>query len=112
LIGSDYASLVVRRDHAGLKVSLLECRGADRGGRESEVGSEKITARDIYLRVSVSPGANCVFGYGSNGTEFRSLGGSFVAKPGRWVGAKVGLFSESATGKGSADFEFFRVTMP
>ena len=35
----------------------------------------------------------------------------FVAREGRWIGAKVGLFALGAAG-GHADFDFFRITPP
>ncbi|MDP5043870.1 MAG: hypothetical protein NWQ06_02695 [Leeuwenhoekiella sp.] len=38
---------------------------------------------------------------------------AFTAKPGKWLGAKVGIFSVSsldAKSGGYADFDFFRIT--
>lgn len=112
VFGSDYALLVAMRDRDDMKVSLKVCKGADHAGREIEVFSEKVPPKDLYLRVSVSPGAICRFDYGSDGRDYRPVGKDFTAKEGRWVGAKVGLFAESSKETGFADFEFFKVTTP
>ena len=48
----------------------------------------------------------------TDGAAFQSLGEPFTARPGRWIGAKVGLFavrSGRAAEYGNADFDWFRV---
>jgi len=47
-----------------------------------------------------------------DGTNFMSAGEPFTARPGRWIGAKLGLFairSGAAAENGYADFDWFRV---
>jgi unsaturated rhamnogalacturonyl hydrolase len=55
-----------------------------------------------YLRVTITPHAVARFSTSRDGKTFTPSGKPFVARPGRWIGAKVGLF-------GDADFDFFRV---
>lgn len=65
----------------------------------------------LYLRVSVQPGAVCVFNYSRDGKTFRRLGDPFTARQGRWVGAKVGIFAQASSrigNAGYADFDWFR----
>jgi hypothetical protein len=42
--------------------------------------------------LTVKAGAIASFGYSINGKSFKSAGEKFVAKPGKWVGAKMGIF--------------------
>ncbi len=48
----------------------------------------------------------CEFSYSTDGKRFEPLGESFAAKPGVWIGAKVGLFAVGASGY--ADYDWFR----
>jgi hypothetical protein len=67
---------------------------------------------DIYFHVIISAGAVCQFSYSSDGVDFKLIGEKLVAKPGRWVGAKVGLFctrTSITNDAGFADVDWFRV---
>jgi hypothetical protein len=60
----------------------------------------------------VQPSAVCQFSYSNDGEEFEPIGQPFVAKPGRWIGAKVGLFCiapQESNSQGYADFDWFRI---
>jgi len=58
------------------------------------------------------------FSYSLEGERFVPLGPEFESRPGRWVGAQIGLFAQAqdgtaasiATTVGHADFDFFRIT--
>ncbi|HEV7241743.1 MAG TPA: pectinesterase family protein [Thermoanaerobaculia bacterium] len=96
VMGADYSALIVERN----TIKRVTARNADQGGVETELGSVAIRG-PVQLRVTVSPEAVARFSY-STGGAFQPLGTAFVARPGRWIGAKVGLF-------GRADFDWFRV---
>ena len=68
-------------------------------------------AGPLELRVAVGEGAVCQFSWRRAGAGFVPIGPSFVAQPGRWVGAKVGLFAGApgTSPAGHADFDWFRV---
>ena len=55
-----------------------------------------------WLRVDVTPQAVCRFSSSTDGKTFTPTGKAFIARPGRWIGAKVGIF-------GFGDFEDFRI---
>ena len=62
--------------------------------------------------VQVSAGAKCSFSYSEDGKQFAPAGDVFTALPGRWIGAKVGLFCTRTTvtnDAGFADIDWFRV---
>jgi hypothetical protein len=62
--------------------------------------------------VKVTKGAVCNFSYSINGKDFVKLEDTFIAKPGRWIGAKVGFFAlrEGVTNDaGFVDIDWFRI---
>jgi hypothetical protein len=72
----------------------------------------KISGATTYLRVQVSKGAKCNFSYSEDGEHFTSAGEAFSAVPGRWIGAKMGLFCTRTTvtnDAGFADVDWFRI---
>ena len=74
--------------------------------------SATLNGTTAFLKVSVSEKGICKFSYSTDGKEFVSLGTDFIAKPGVWIGAKVGLFCLNPNmqiSKGFADFEWFRI---
>jgi beta-xylosidase len=112
MMGADYATLTVERSAAGLTLRLRRCREADKGTTETEDAAVEVPAGVLELRVAVAEGAVCQFSWRRlGGSDFTPIGPSFVAQPGRWVGAKVGLFA-GALGRspaGHADVDWFRV---
>ena len=64
------------------------------------------------MRVAVTKGGVCVFSYSEDGSNFKTIGDKLIAKPGRWVGAKTGLFctrTVKTNDSGYADIDWFRV---
>ncbi len=69
-----------------------------------------LTAKTIFLRATGTADARCQFAYRVEGGAFRPSGVEFQATAGKWVGAKIGLFTSAAPGtnsSGHADFDFF-----
>jgi beta-xylosidase len=68
---------------------------------------------EVFLQVKVTEGGKCQFLYRLNGETFLPIGDTFMAREGKWIGAKVGLFSirdEHENNGGYADFDWFRIT--
>ncbi len=67
--------------------------------------------RDIYLQVKVTGGGICYFSYSLDGRKYTLAGVPFTARQGKWIGAKVGLFSTAPYGKerGWVDADWFRI---
>lgn len=67
---------------------------------------------DIYLRVTVDKGGVCRFAYSFDGKRFTDAGTPFTARQGKWIGAKVGMFSTAPDGvdRGWIDIDWFRIT--
>jgi beta-xylosidase len=111
VMGMDYAYLSVEKRPEGLFVSQVVCKDADKQSAERKGVGLPLKSNTVYLRVKVSNGAVCNFSYSVDGKSFTPVGEPFTARPGRWIGAKVGLFA-SRVGKtreyGYADFDWFR----
>jgi beta-xylosidase len=110
--GTDYAYVSVRKQQEGLYVSQTVCVNADKGAAEVETPGVKLNQTAFRLRVKVDENAIANFSYSIDGKSFSSIGKPFQARPGRWIGAKVGIFAVGAgpnSEMGYADFDWFRV---
>jgi beta-xylosidase len=113
VFGYDYAWLGWRQEGAGTELVLATCRDAAQGAPQEIMVAAAGPELPPWLRVSVREGARCQFSYSADGENFTDIGEVFTAAPGRWVGAKLGLFAScspatAATG-GHADFDWFRL---
>ena len=111
IMGSNYKYLSIEKKEKGLYVSSVECNNADKGNPETTKETDTITST-CYLRVIVTKGAVCKFSYSTDGIHYTSTNDSFTATPGRWIGAKVGMFCTSRTptnDAGWAEIDWFRI---
>lgn len=113
VMGLDYAYLSLLKKPDGVFITYNECRNAEKGTPEKEQVIEQIKSENMYLRVVVKKGAICKFGYSTNGKDFNDMPIDFTAKPGKWIGAKVGMFHTryvKSNDAGYADIDWFRIT--
>lgn len=106
-MGRDYSYLAV----AGRLLIRVTCLDAAKGIADKEEKVAELKTRSVFLRVSVNEGV-CEFSYSIDGKTFHSAGEPFTAKQGVWIGAKVGLFSIGESGRGYADYDWFRFAPP
>jgi beta-xylosidase len=112
IMGADYAYLSVKQVNGKLSLSQTICKNADKQNPEKEGVMIPLTDKTFWLRVKVADEAICSFSYSTDGTEFITLGEAFTARPGRWIGAKAGLFCVSqgkTNDAGYADIDWFRI---
>jgi len=112
VMGLDYAYLSVEKRKDNYYLSFTTCNKADKGSAELTGDEQKIDNGDGYLRVQVTAGAVCSFFYSTDGIAFKSIGKPFTAQPGKWIGAKLGLFCSRATktnDAGYVDIDWFRI---
>lgn len=114
VMGLDHQSIVITNKPDGFYVQLRRSEKADKGGEENILFETKLKNNEVYLKVNVNePNGLCQFSYSENGKNFIKTGDLFQAKPGKWIGAKIGLYSIStskAPRGGYADFDWFRIT--
>jgi beta-xylosidase len=111
IMGADYAYISVAQKDGSLYVSQTVCKDADRNLPEKESAGVPVKGNQFYLRATVSKGATSKFAYSTDGINFLPIGEAFTAKPGRWIGAKVGVFAVRngiTRETGYADFDWFR----
>jgi beta-xylosidase len=112
IMGTDYAYIALCKGPDGLAVRQVTCKDADKGQEELEVESRPIDTNQVYLRVKVGEDAVCRFSFSLDGVQYQQIGDPFVAKKGRWIGAKVGIFtlgSQRPAEMGYADYDWFMV---
>lgn len=112
IFGTDYASLTLVNDTTGIRLVMARCLNADKGSIEQEEEKVTVTGNTVVLRAAISAGGIVNFYYSIDNQLFIKIGQPFVARPGRWVGAKMGLFCTRPTGgndAGLARFDWFRV---
>jgi hypothetical protein len=93
IMGHGYAYLSAIKKVDGIYLTYNICKQAEKGNDEIEKIIDKITMGIIYLRVSVSKHAKCSFSYSTDNIRFTKIEESFIAQPGKWIGAKMGFFS-------------------
>lgn len=113
IFGEDYAAVEAAVENKTVVLRQIVCRQAERGSRETIAAKRPLETDTIFLRVQVAgPNAVCRFSYSTDGNVFTLIGEPFTAKPGRWVGAKVGLYCLSEAGSragGYLDADWFRI---
>lgn len=123
-MGWDYAYLGVEKSGNKFLLKYVTCHDAEQGSPESvsvvgvldssnifEAGLYPNYEREIYLEVRVDKGGICTFSYSTDGRRFHKVGSQFTARQGKWIGAKVGLFSVTPHGqeRGWMDADWFRI---
>jgi beta-xylosidase len=116
IAGDDYACLYITKTRSAegeFSLAQAVCKNAIKGGKEEIITERPLQTDAVYLRVKVSsPDARCQFSFSTDGSRFENIGKEFQAKPGRWIGAKAGLFCVSQPDVkvgGYADCDWFRI---
>ena len=124
IMGWDYSWIGVEKQGEKFLLKQAVCKDAEQGNleqvstlavlepsRKFEAGLFPNYEREIYIRVHVYKGAYCRFSYSLDGKKFTEAGTLFKARQGKWIGAKVGMFSVTPHGKerGWLDVDWFRV---
>lgn len=127
VMGWNYAYLGLEKQ--GEKVVLVQgtCKDAEQKAPEkltklAEFDFDKVYKvgsfnylKDIYIRLKVKAGGRCDFSYSFDNKNFVEAGEPFVARQGKWIGAKMGMFAVNPFNPGNRgwmDVDWFRVTAP
>ena len=124
IMGWDYSWIGVEKQEEKFLLKQAVCKDAEQGNleqvstlavlepsRKFEAGLFPNYEREIYIRIHVDKGAYCRFSYSLDGKKFTEAGTLFKARQGKWIGAKVGMFSVTPHGKerGWVDVDWFRL---
>jgi len=112
VFGSDYAYISLVKKGDTVYTEHAYCLNADKGKVEIKGKTVPLNGNVFYLRIRVDEGGLCQFAYSADGIKFETAGDTFTAKPGRWVGAKLGLFfsrNNITNDAGFADIDWVRI---
>jgi beta-xylosidase len=112
VFGADYASLSVVKKKEGLFLVYHQNIHADKNSNEKEEESFPVNGNEFYLSVKIDKGGVCHFSFKDQKGNTNILK-TFTAKPGRWVGAKIGMFcsrTNITNDAGFADVDWFRLS--
>lgn len=119
MFGADYAWLGLRNGKDGLSLVRVDRTGADAFKPEQVTTVLETAPATVWLRLSAEPvtvadpppsfspywpsmlrstHAKVTFSYSLDGVSYKPVGEPFVSKPGRWVGAQMGLFAQATSG--------------
>lgn len=113
IMGDSYAYLSLTKKADGIHLVYAVCNDADRRNKEYETDIKRLEVPTIYFKVKVDKNGICSFGYSSDGKKYFTAGKEFQAVPGKWIGAKVGIFCTEKIkthDAGYADFNWFRIS--
>jgi beta-xylosidase len=111
IMGEEWAFLAFEKLENGTRIAMYKAvhNRCDPGTRLiEEVPTGNSSA---YFRVEVEVGGLCTFSYSFDNQVFIPIGETFQAQPGKWIGAKIGLFCinpNMTESTGYADFDWFR----
>ena len=96
----------------GLYLEYITRLNAEKNLIETILESHKISSSQMYLQLKVTKGGICTFAYSEDGITYRDMKTPFTAKPGKWVGAKSGMFMSRkniTNDAGYTDMDWYRV---
>lgn len=111
VMGRDYSYLSITKADSRYLVSHVICLNADKGETEHITKEVPVSSSSLFFRVDVSQDALCHFSYSFDGRNFTMMDQPFQARKGKWIGAKVGIFSikiKNGNLAGYTDFDWFR----
>jgi beta-xylosidase len=109
ILGKSYSAIAIQNTGEGLVIKQLTRQHADRGAQGVESPSVSVQGDTFYLRAHVDTNAVATFSYSLDGAAFHSIGTSFQATEGEWIGAKVGIFAlgvPAQAERGYADYDW------
>jgi hypothetical protein len=122
-----FAGLIVVGESAAALVVEREPTGATAGGQritlridDRVVFAAAIARGPVRLWVTMAEGGDCRFGFTPTGAgpapQPQAINLTFPARPGRWVGAQIGLFAATPSGSpattAAAYFDYLRFSAP
>lgn len=113
IMGGNYAYVSLLKKSDGTYLTINTCKSAEKGEPEQEHIITKVEAKDLYLKVRIEEGANVRFAYSTDGNSYQWIDNKFVATEGKWIGAKVGIFTTrpvKMNDAGFTDFDYFRIS--
>lgn len=113
VVGEDYSQLFIRKDNGVFHLYYGSCMKSYAGNEESTRLLTDLPDDFVYLRVQVKDGHNCSWSYSTDGKKYLEVERAFRAKPGKWIGATLGLYAsrdKQINDSGYAEVDWFRIS--
>ncbi|MDA3893767.1 MAG: glycoside hydrolase 43 family protein [Salinivirgaceae bacterium] len=104
IMGYDYAYLAIEKHNDVNTLVYRTCSASDKGGKENTILNIPWNDSTVYFKTKVDSMGNCQYSYSANDENYTTIPESFLALPGKWIGAKVGLFCISDTHTNDAGY--------
>lgn len=112
ILGTDYSYMSLEKADDGIYMVIRENLGADKNNKEQDGAIFPVTGNEFWLTVKVEKGGVCHFSYSIDDKTYMTIMHAFTAKPGKWVGARIGFFclrNNITNDAGYADIDWFRI---
>ena len=109
VLGLDYSFIAIKKTEIGFQIRQSVHPDAENAQSKTDSVESRIAGGKGYLQLEVKDTGLCRFRYSLDGLKFIEVGKEFRAKAGKWVGARIGLFSERSNDSvrpGFADFDW------
>lgn len=113
VMGLDYAYIGLQKNKEQLELVYAVAEKADKGKTEKLEIIKAVENTDIYFQIKVGKEGKTQFYYSVDGKKYHPVRAPFMAKEGKWIGAKMGFFITSTQKKNDAgyvDIDWFRVS--
>jgi beta-xylosidase len=113
IVGEDYSQLFIQKSNGAFRLYYGSCSKAYSGSVESVRIVNDLPDDFVYLRVQVKKGQMCRWSYSTDGKTYREVENDFRAKPGKWIGATLGLYAcrdKQINDSGYAEVDWFRIS--
>ncbi len=113
VVGEDYSQLFIRRINGNFQLFYGDCKKSYSGKEEQVKAIASLPDEFVYLSVRVKDGKHCYWSYSIDGKEFKNVAETFEAKPGKWIGATLGIYADKQkqiNDSGYAEVDWFRIT--
>ena len=111
LFGADYAYISLEKGEDGIYIVCKENIRADKNGMETDGAIFPVKGNTFYLELKVEKEGKYRFSFSDNEETSTVVMKRHTAKPGRWVGAKIGMFclrNNVTNDAGYADIDWLR----
>jgi Beta-xylosidase len=112
VVGEDYSQLFIRKEKGSFQLYYGSCASAYSGKEEQARLITTLPEDFVYLRVQVTHGKTCSWTYSLDGKKYVVVENGFQAKPGKWIGATLGLYAsreKHINDSGYAEVDWFRI---
>ena len=119
ILASDYGWVGLEKTGDGARIVQVTRKDANLGSAETVLTAPQAVTGPVWLRIHLEPVtvaqpepqfdnywpsmlratfARANFSYSLDGESYTAIGPGFIAPPGRWTGAQIGIFGQAASG--------------